>query len=142
MSPFFAPRSQQRVLERGWGDRRVFLDAFVLPSFHGWKLERIVLAQGELQPGREAPPLLHALVHDCRVAPFLVATDWERVLLGFLSLTPPSGEGTAEPARSSVSFVLQSFLKGIEVFREPVRGFSSVVNHRYDRLFGTPTASS
>lgn len=132
-SPFFAPRSQQRALESGWVERRLFLDPLKVPPIQGQEIQRVVLIHGQLQPDRRPQGLLHQLLEDCRVTPFLVATDWKSVLLGALSPVPAS-PGASSSSRASVSFVLQRYLQNIEVFREPVEGLTPQVNHRYDRL--------
>jgi hypothetical protein len=138
-SPFFAPRSQQRALESGWVERRLFLDPLKVPPVQGQEIQRVVLIHGQLLPDRRPQGLLHQLLEDCRVTPFLVATDWKSVLLGALSPVPAAA-GTASSSRASVSFVLQRYLQNIEVFREPVQGLSPRVNHRYDRLCSLSTS--
>ena len=132
--PFFAPRSQQRALQRGWVERRLFLDPFRLPPVPGGGMERVALVHGELQRDRPPTGLYHQLLEDCGVAPFLFATDWSHVLLGFVARRTGEGLSAGAPPRASVSFVLQSHLQGIEVFREPLASLRTTVNHRYDRL--------
>lgn len=140
--PFYAPRSQQRALEAGWVERRLFLDPLRVPSVQGQQIQRVVLIQGHLREDRRPQGLLHQLLEDCRVTPFLLATDWKSVLLGALSPFP-AAPGTSTPSdRSSVSYVLQSYLQSIEVFREPVTSLASQVNHRYDRLCGLLAAGA
>ncbi|MDE1820729.1 MAG: hypothetical protein KGJ23_15300 [Euryarchaeota archaeon] len=137
-APFFVPRSQRRAMERGWVQRRVFLDPQKLLQMGGWKVENLAFVQGELLPKSEPLALLHALVDGCRLSPFLFACDGRRLLLGSLAAAGPAPEKPGVP-RASVSATLESFLKGIEVFRTPLTGLVTPVNHRYDRMLGAPS---
>lgn len=135
VGPHFAPRSQQRALERGWATRRLFLDPLVLPALQGHRMDRLVLARGELLAQTRPTGLYHRLLADCHVSPFLFSTDWRSVLIGFVAPSAPREAAPTPSGRPSVSATLQSFLRKIEVYREPTASLVSTVNHRYDRLF-------
>jgi hypothetical protein len=133
VSPFFLPRSQQRLLATGAVERRVFPDLTELPPPQNRAIERIVFLRGILLPGMSAPALFRRLAR-MNVLPFLFATDDTRVLLGALSPAPPTAAGTARPA---VLGNVEQFLRNIEIVRERVLDLTVVANHRYDRIFAT-----
>ena len=130
-APFFLPPSQQRVLNRGWVGRRVFLDPTKLFTTVEPRVEHLVFVHGTLIPGADAQRLLDDLISACRVMPFLYAADDSRVLLGSLSPVPQVA-GTPAP-RASISATLGFYLRGIEVFRVPLSALETPLNHRYDR---------
>jgi hypothetical protein len=116
-------------------ERRYFLDPATLPGYLDWTLESTVFVCGRLRPRAAPEDAFRRLVSACRVTPFLYVTDARTVLFG--GLTPPPARLGAQDRLSgpSVTEGLQESLEGIEVFREPVAGMTTVTNHRYDRLF-------
>lgn len=133
--PYYAPRSQQKVLQRGWVRRRILLDILRVPGFEGRTIERVVFIGGSLMPGREPAEMFQQLVSRCQVSPFLFVTDHQRVLMAALSPGPKGGPATDGRGRVAVMALLQQYLHSIEVIREPLSTLRSVVSHRYDRLF-------
>lgn len=134
VSPFFFPRSQQKLLRRGIIERRTFLDPREIPQYQGRSIERFALLEGELiVPGTEEK--LFQLLMAIRVTPFLFASDGSRVLMAALSPAPPAVR-EAE-VRPPVLRNLQVYLRSIKIVRESVRSLTVVTNHRYDRLFHT-----
>lgn len=133
-SPFYAPRSQQKVLSRRLVQRRIFLDILRLPPFEGRAIERVVFVGGELLPGKTPEALFRQLVGGCRVSPFIFVTDHARILFAALSPGPRAGGAASQPRPLSVMKTLQDNLQSIEVIREPLRTLRNVVDHRYDRL--------
>jgi hypothetical protein len=135
MSPFFFPRSFQRLLKTRAVELRTILDPQALPPYEGSPIERIAFVQGELNsPGTERQ--LFRLLMALQVTPFLFASDGSRVLLATLSPAPvdtPAGANRPAVLRS-----LRSLLKEIRIVRESVQSLTVVVNHRYDRLFPFP----
>ncbi len=131
-APFFLPRSQRRVLDRGWVSRRVFLDPTKLSNLNGRKVDQLVFVHGALLPGADANQLLDGLISECRMTPFLFAFDETRVLIGSMSPAPPEVHVSGAP-RASVSGMLGAHLEGIEVFRESLAQIVAPVCHRYDR---------
>ncbi len=131
-APFFLPPSQQRVLDRSWVKRRVFLDPTRLADMGAPKVETLVFVHGRLRPGADPRQLLDELLLSCGVTPFLYACDGSKVLMGSLSPAPPELLAKRVPS-VSVSRTLGDHLEDIEVFRMPLGTLRTVVNHRYDR---------
>jgi hypothetical protein len=132
VSPFFFPRSYQRLLESGEVERRTILDPKRVPPFQGRSIERVAFVEGELSaPGKEED--LFRMLMAVGVAPFLFASDGSHVLLATLS--PAPNDPSPGAARPAVLSNLHQFLSGIQILREPIQALNVVVNHRYDRLF-------
>ena len=118
-------------------ERRFFLDPATLPGYLAWTLESVVFIYGQLR-NRSAPEdAFRLLVSTCRVTPFLYVTDTRSVLFAALTPPPAPANGRPVPSTPSITEALQRSLEGIEVFREPADGMTTVTNHRYDRLFET-----
>jgi hypothetical protein len=131
VSPYFFPRSQQRLLDEGIVQRRTFLDLQRVPAVQGRTVERVAFIHGELNsPGTEES--LFRLMMAIRVTPFLYASDGARVLLATLS--PAPNDPATDGPRPNILASLQQYLRHIRIVREPLPGLSVVVNHRYDRL--------
>lgn len=135
VSPFFLPRSQQRLLGRGMVEQRTFLDPKTVPRYNGRGIERLVFLQGTLRVGASPERLFHRLT-SIQVYPVLFATDRSKVLMTTLSPAPPPGEPGLP--KMNVLANLEEFLESIQVEREPVGSLEVPVNHRYDRLLTLP----
>jgi hypothetical protein len=131
-SPFFLPRSDQRLIADGSVDRRTFLDPRRIPPYDGREIDSMGFVHGELTAGA-TPAALFLRLATIRVTPFLFATNGKQVLLGAISLSPRVTTSTG--VRPAVLANLQRFMKEIQIVREPVSALKVVVNHRYDRLF-------
>ncbi len=144
IGPFGLPFSQQKLLRAGWVTYRVVLEPSLLPPYQGRSADQVVLISGRLRTGARPEGLFAALTRDCRVFPFLYATDGERVLMAALGRAPGAPTGGPLPAidadRQPVMATLQGALEGIEVQQEAVTQLRAVVDHRYERLF-SPTVA-
>lgn len=136
------PRSQRRLLQKGWAEWRVLPDLREIPPYEGKRIRRIVLVHGEMRLGRSMEDLYHDLWDEGETAPFLLAGDGRQVLLGMLGTGGGEGVGPegARPGgvaggRRAVSSILSEHLDGIESVSAPVDETSTPVDHRYDRLF-------
>lgn len=138
IGPFGLPFSQQRMLKIGWVAYRVFLDPSRVPPFRGRSAEQIALVTGTLRPEVRPEQLFASLTRECRVYPFLYATDGRRVVLGALGRAPSAAAtpASSESERRPVLATLQAGLQGIEVVQEPAGQLRIPVDHRYDRLLG------
>jgi hypothetical protein len=136
MGPVALPRSQRRLVEQGWVDRRVFPDPGRIPPYRGRNADQMVFVQGEVLPEGSPSALLTTLIGECRVFPFLFATHAGRVLVGALgqSGAPTDPPVASVPFRRPVLATLQQFLRGIEIVQEPAANFQPLIDHRYDRL--------
>jgi hypothetical protein len=137
VSPFFFPRSYQRLLETGLVQRRTFLDPQKVPPFEGRSLGRVAFVQGELLSAGTEESLFRMLMA-IQVRPFLFCRGNSRVLLATLARAPSDVETRAD--RPTVLGNLRRYLTNIQIVREPIEALSVVVNHRYDRLFPGPTS--
>ncbi len=137
VGPLGLPFSQQRLLRLGWVVHRVLLDPGRVPPFRGRAADQVTLVVGDFKPEERPEVLFQTLTRECRVFPFLYATDHHRRLLGALGRNPavsPPPDAVPE-ARRPVLATLQSALQGIEILGEPASSFKAEVDHRYDRLF-------
>jgi hypothetical protein len=133
VSPFFFPRSYQRLLETGLVERRTILDPQKVPPFQARLIERVAFVQGELS-APDTEQALFQMLMAIHVTPFLFASDGSRVLLATLSPAPIDIDpGPGRPP--AILGNMRRFLNGIQIVREPVPALSVLVNHRYDRLF-------
>lgn len=139
IGPFGLPFSQQKLLRTGWVTYRVVLEPSLLPPYQGRSADQVALISGRLRPGVRPEALFVALTRDCRVFPFLYATNGGRVIMAALGRAPgtvPSAPASATEAdRQPVMPTLQTALEGIEVHQEAVSQLRAVVDHRYERLF-------
>lgn len=132
VSPFFLPRSHQRLLRRGVVERRVFLNLGRIPPYQGRSIEQVAFVHGELLDGVSSLGLFRRLIA-MRVLPFLFATASTKVIIGALSPVPSAQDSSQ--ARPATLANLQRFLKSIEIVRGRVPSLEVVIDHRYDRLF-------
>jgi|GEM_PF-411001 len=142
VGPLGLPFSQRRMLKQGRVVHRVLLDAGKVPPLRGRGADQVTLVMGEFKAGVRPETLFGTLTRECRVFPFLYATDGHRLLLGALgrgSSTPSVGLPSTE-SRRPVLPTLQESLQGIEIIAESAAGFRPAVDHRYDRLFPDPAA--
>ena len=113
---------------------RAFLNVDKLPSLEGRLVKDVVFVTGKL-PSIEAVPRLYAeLIGKCRAFPFLLASDGNVVLVGFLA-TGLEIAGTADPVTGrfqSVYSTLCQYLTEMELVREPAPYFRSHRFHRYE----------
>lgn len=130
-SPFFLPRSQQRLLSEGAIERRTFLDINKIPPYQDRALESVVFIHGNLAAGATADQLFGRL-SAIDVSPFLFVEDGSRILLAALSPNPES----QSHRRTGVTVLgnVQQFVNEIEVERLPVSLMTIHANHRYERL--------
>lgn len=141
VGPFGLPFSQRRLLARGWITHRTFLDPSRVPSFEGKTADQVVLISGSPRAGARPEVLFSTLTRDSRVFPFLFAVGTDRWLLGALGgSSPPPPE--ARPARRPVLPTLREYLEGIEIIQEAASGFTTPVDHRYDRLLPDATRAA
>ena len=133
VGPLGLPFSQRRLLQRGWVVHRTILDPARLPPYQGRAADQVVLVTGSPRDGARPEVLFATLSRESRVFPFLFATAPDRWLFGAMGGTTPRPEG-APSSRRPVLPTMREFLEGIEIHQEPAVGFSSAVDHRYDRL--------
>ncbi|MCI4323111.1 MAG: hypothetical protein L3K03_03675 [Thermoplasmata archaeon] len=131
---------EQRYLRHGWMERRTFLEPTEVARWVSDFPRRVAFVQGEMLPGATAPALFHALVEECRINPFLYATDHQRVLLATFSQDPGTRRSEREIPRAGVLATLQKSLRGITIVRDSLDSMSTLVDHRYDHLFDTDDA--
>lgn len=137
VGPFGLPFSQRKLLARGWITHRTLLDPSRVPPFQGKLADQIVLVTGTPRPGARPENLFLVLTRESRVYPFLYAIGSDRWILGALgSSNPLPADGRAP--RRPVLPTLREYLEGIEIIQEVASGFSSPVDHRYDRLVPLP----
>jgi len=129
-SPSRLSRHERRLLREGWLVQRLLPDFNEIPSWGGYRPERVVFITGLVRPGGEPRRLFENLTQEARAAPFLFVYDADRVLLGTMS---PAPAGVTD-GRHSVVEVLERDLERIEVVREPIASLFPAVDHRYDRL--------
>jgi hypothetical protein len=127
--------AEQRYLRHGWMERRTFLEPMEVARWVSDFPRRVAFVQGELISGATAPALFHALVEECRINPFLYATDHQRILLATFSQEPGARRSENDLPRAGVLATLQRFLRGITIVRDSLDSMSTVVDHRYDHLF-------
>jgi hypothetical protein len=132
VGPFGLPFSQRRLLARGWITHRTLLEPAQLPPYQGRTADQIVLVSGTPRKGARPEQLFSTLTLDCRVFPFLFVVGPERWLIGALGGAGPSAGPGSD--RRAVLPTLREALEGIEILQEPAVGFSSPVDHRYERL--------
>lgn len=133
VGPFGLPFSQRRMLARGWITHRTLLDPSRLPIFEGRAADQVVLISGTPHAGARPEILFSTLTRESRVFPFLFFVGDDRWLLGALGGSAPRIEEAGE-ARRPVLPTLREYLEGIEIVQEPAAGFTTPVDHRYDRL--------
>jgi hypothetical protein len=141
VGPFGLPFSQLRLLRQGWITHRVFIDPSRVPPYQGRSADQVVFVSGALRKGQSPEALFMQLTRECRVFPFLYATNGGRMLVAALGRSGSgsgNGEGpAASVARRPVMPTLSEAMEGIDVVREPANQLRTVVDHRYDRLLPT-----
>ena len=133
VGPFGLPFSQRRLLARGWITHRTLLDPTRVPSFEGKAADQVVLLTGSPRADARPELLFSTLTRESRVYPFLFVVGTDRWLLGALGGAGPRPEDGGS-IRRPVLPTLRQYLEGIEIIQEPAVGFSTPVDHRYDRL--------
>ena len=126
---------ERRVLRRGLGEFRSFLDPAACSQWASNFPEGVAFIHGSLLVGGEAPELFRALVEEGQVNPFLFATDGKTVLFGCLSRKGAPSERLAVSSRASLLGTVEKFLREIVVIRESLDSLTPLVDHRYDRPF-------
>ncbi|MCI4349623.1 MAG: hypothetical protein L3J93_05355 [Thermoplasmata archaeon] len=134
LSPLHFPLEQQRLLRDGVVFRRVLPDFPRIPARLGGPVEQVVFVTGFLRPSGHPEGLLARLAGEASAAPFLLAYDADRLLLGMLAPRPP---GLPE-RKGKVLAILRDALTEIEIEREPVGRMSLLVDHRYEDLVPAP----
>lgn len=140
VGPFGLPFSQRRMLAKGWITHRTLLEPARLPPYQGRSADQVFLISGSPKTGARPELLFSTLTRDCRVFPFLFVVGESRWLLGALGGGPPSGTPDAE--RRAVLPTLRDAMEGIEILQESAAGFTSPVDHRYERLFPPETSAT
>jgi hypothetical protein len=138
MGPHTLPRSERKLVDRGWVQWRVLPNMPSFPVNSGAGVSDMVLITGALLKGANPAELFGELSYHCRTFPFLFCTDGKVVLIGCLGTgrnAPPSG--TEGRDRRPVMDTLTRHLESIEIYRENVTSLTVHVDHRYDRLFQT-----
>lgn len=133
LGPLGLPRSQRRLLAQRAVVHRTLIDPRHLPPYRGRAGDEIVLITGAIRDPQIFPKLLPDLWRDCRVYPFLCATDRSQVLLAGLSQAGRGSTADGFPRRPVLATLSES-LQDIEVRRQPVSSLEVVLDHRYDRL--------
>jgi hypothetical protein len=136
LGPVSLPRSLRQLAGSAFFSWRTFPSLSSLPSFRDRGVRSLAFVHGLLHPGARPSELFASLVALLGIHPFLLATDGERVILGTcLGEVAPSGAGArgAEGGPSTLH-VLRSYLRQIDLIREPVESLRVLVDHRYDRL--------
>ena len=138
VGPLGLPFSQQRVLRDGSVTHRTIIDPSKVPPYRGRTADQLVFVTGALRAGARPEALFATLTRDCRVFPFLYATDQKRLLIGALGGSPgaePVRPGAAPSSeRRGAMAAIQEYLEGVDVARETCSEFRTIVDHRYDRL--------
>ena len=136
VGPDGLPRSQRRLLRRGLAEWRVMLNLSACPSYRGRSISHLILTRGALKVEGGLPALFSTMTAESRVAPFLLASDGNGVLIGTLGtgLDSPPGLAGSGGASRTVLPVLARHLDGIEVVREPLASLNVLLWHQYDRL--------
>jgi hypothetical protein len=136
MGPHTLTKSENRLIQRGWVQWRVFPSVSAFPSYSKQVVGDVVFMHGAFREGAKSADLFGELVQNCRTFPFLYCTDGKSVLIGSLSADRTSQRDQQAPgSRQPVASTLVRSLEAIDVTREPVMSLTAKVNHRYDRLF-------
>ena len=136
VGPLGLPFAQKRLLAEGWVLHRVLADVSRLPAYHDRRMDRIVFVAGELRSGVAPESLFMTLTRDCRVFPFLFASEGPQLLFGALGQggVAPGPPASTEQARRPVMPTLRQALTHIQFMEEATTALRTVVDHRYDRL--------
>jgi hypothetical protein len=131
VSPYFLPRSEQRLLHTRAAERRTFLEIRRVPSSPNGDFRQIGVAHGKLRPDISGSLVLRVLLA-MRIRPFLYAFNEFEVFFGTVSPAPdvPTGAGP----RPGVLQTLQGLLDDIQLIRQPVLDLEVVRNHDYRSL--------
>lgn len=140
LGPVGLPRSQRRLVDQAWVERRVLPEPARIPPFQGRLADLTVFVRGEFLPGKGSAEMLPVLTEQCRVYPFLLIEHQGRVLLGAQgqSAVGPSETVSTIPSRRPVLPTLQEHLKSIEVVQVRAAELTTWLDHRYDRLLAVP----
>lgn len=126
---------ERRLVRDGCVEFRSFLDPAECSRWASDFPKAIAFIRGTLLRGKTAAGLFRALVEECRVAPFLFATDNATALFACLSRTTKDRKGATTSYRAPLLPTIQTFLRQIVVLREPLESLVPVLDHRYDRPF-------
>jgi len=136
MGPHTLSKTENRLIQRGWVQWRVFPSITAFPSCSTQAAGDVVFMHGAFREDARAANLFGELVQDCHAFPFLYCTDGQSVLIANLSADRTVPRDTGAPMnRQSVATTLVRSLEAIDVTREPLQSMTAQVNHRYDRLF-------
>jgi hypothetical protein len=124
-----------RVVNSGLAELRTFLDPGACSRWAGNFPEAVSFVRGELVEGIGARELFKHLLVDCRISPFLFATDQTAVLFACLATRGARPPDASLPPLATIPPSLQKFLRRLVVFREPLDQLQTLIDHRYDRPF-------
>jgi hypothetical protein len=126
---------ERRLHQRGLGQFRTFLDPGACCRWAGNFPEAITFVRGDLVNVKTSPELFHHLVAECKISPFLFATDEATVLFACLARSGSMSTDLSSQPPALIPPTIQSFLRQVVVLREPLGQLSPLVDHRYDRPF-------
>jgi hypothetical protein len=135
MGPSGFPRSWRKMLDQEWVSWRTFPDFARLPPYRERAISRVTIIHGDLVAGADPADLFKKLVEECRVFPFLYAMDGKHFLMGAMG-TGDQSAGSGDRTRPVLP-TLEGSLSGIAATSCEVQRVKVVLNHRYERLFGT-----
>jgi hypothetical protein len=139
LGPLGLPWAQRRLIESGRVVHRVLADPSRIPPYKGQLADRVVFVTGTMAPGAPAARLFAELTRNCRVFPFLYATDGARLLMAALAGGAPAAVRPRDE-RASVIGTLRGSVRDIEILEESASAIGARVDHRYDRLVpGAPS---
>jgi hypothetical protein len=121
-----------------WLHRRMYPAFARVPPVAGQSVDEAVFVTGRwLEAGRPRE-LVEALFREAEVAPFLLAYDRDRLLMGLLGPRPSKAGGHATP----VVDVLRRHLGEVETHREPLRPMVAIVDHDYREVLRGPIGAA
>jgi hypothetical protein len=132
---FIAGARRRRLQREGRGEFRSFLEPDACSRLMSHFPETVAFVRGALREGREPPELFRALVADCRINPFLFATDGVTVLFACLAMKGEGGPTSVPRTETSRLSVIGRFLSQVVVLREPLSSLRPLLDHQYARPF-------
>jgi hypothetical protein len=141
VGPFGLPFSQRKMLAKGWVTHRTLLDPARVPEHRGKSADQVVFLTGSPKDGARPEALFATLTRECRVFPFLFVVGPDRWLLSALGGSNPPPQDPQSPRRPVLP-TLRQYLEGIEILQEAAAGFTSKVDHRYDRLLSAESQTA
>jgi hypothetical protein len=118
---------ERRFRKHGWTSHRSFLVPQALPPVAGVPLSQIVFVTGRLREPTNASTFRSSVLQRIGIAPFLIAHDDSRIILGALS-----SAARLRTNHGSVLEELQSDLVEIEILRGPLETLRAVVDFRFE----------